>query len=574
LTISYLIILGIIGIVSLGLIPDATALIIGDNSTGGECFTVGTWNATSRTCTLTSDVNEGIVMGANAITLDGNGHKVTSPSPGMGNGIFIQVMFGITIKNLEINDFSRGIDLNNALDISLLNNSIIDSSSIGIIMNASPNGQISNNLINGANTHAILVLVSDDSSFDNNTILNTPKGIEINNSLRPIVKNNNFSNGVVFGISLDANSVFGNITNNIVNDMGIGISLVSSGGEVLIMNNTANNNIVGIRLNGASNYTVVDNIFSGNTNGGEILDASPDSTIKENTFSNNSDKGLLIKTGNSIKVFNNNFIDNTISATSTSTNVVFSPSEETGGNYWSDYSPLCANANNDNYCDEPYPFSGGDVNVNDDFVWIQPDGWLTKFNGDDDIVVNATSVNGKIVNYSVSATDDGDPIPVSCVPESGSLFSVGNSTVVCTAQNGIVSSFSVMVNFFDADSDGVGDEFDNCPAIPNQDQSDSDDDGIGDVCEPDTDSDGIIDDDDNCPAVPNPDQADANSNGVGDVCEDPETDTDGDGVPDITDNCPSVSNANQTDLDNDGIGDACDPVSFHFVIPCHRMVIG
>ncbi len=35
---------------------------------------------------------------------------------------------------------------------------------------------------------------------------------------------------------------------------------------------------------------------------------------------------------------------------------------------------------------------------------------------------------------------------------------------------------------------------------------------------PDTDGDGVPDDDDNCPLVPNADQADSNNDGVGDAC--------------------------------------------------------
>ena len=70
----------------------------------------------------------------------------------------------------------------------------------------------------------------------------------------------------------------------------------------------------------------------------------------------------------------------------------------------------------------------------------------------------------------------------------------------------------------DRDCDSVNNVRDNCPAIPNRDQKDSDrqtgvdneilSDGYGDIC-------------DNCPYVFNSDQADADGDGTGDACQDP-----------------------------------------------------
>ncbi|MBZ9730107.1 thrombospondin type 3 repeat-containing protein [Salegentibacter sp. JZCK2] len=50
----------------------------------------------------------------------------------------------------------------------------------------------------------------------------------------------------------------------------------------------------------------------------------------------------------------------------------------------------------------------------------------------------------------------------------------------------------------------------------------------------DIDNDGILNADDNCMYTPNPDQADSDNNGIGDVCED----DDGDGIINFEDNCP------------------------------------
>jgi len=124
----------------------------------------------------------------------------------------------------------------------------------------------------------------------------------------------------------------------------------------------------------------------------------------------------------------------------------------------------------------------------------------------------------------------------------------------------------------DDDNDGILDEVDNCLKRFNPDQADADGDGIGDACKPqqpvpdtcqaasrpdlpDSDKDGVIDSCDTCPKTPDPDQLDADGDGQGDACDD---DDDEDGRADSKDNCPLVRNPNQLDWDGDGEGAACE----------------
>lgn len=94
----------------------------------------------------------------------------------------------------------------------------------------------------------------------------------------------------------------------------------------------------------------------------------------------------------------------------------------------------------------------------------------------------------------------------------------------------------------DSDDDGVSDLEDNCPAVGNPDQANSDgeDDG-GDACDNDDDNDNWFDVDDNCPLVANPNQEDFDGDLVGDGC----------------DNCLLTPNPNQEDSNDDGVGDLC-----------------
>ena len=91
----------------------------------------------------------------------------------------------------------------------------------------------------------------------------------------------------------------------------------------------------------------------------------------------------------------------------------------------------------------------------------------------------------------------------------------------------------------DDDDDGILDSNDNCPLIANADQLDTDNDGIGDVCDTDDDNDGILDVDDNCPLIANPDQEDDDFDGIGNPCD---NDSDNDGVPNDIDQCNDTPN--------------------------------
>lgn len=120
----------------------------------------------------------------------------------------------------------------------------------------------------------------------------------------------------------------------------------------------------------------------------------------------------------------------------------------------------------------------------------------------------------------------------------------------------------------DSDGDGISDDCDNCPSMPNADQTDSDHDRVGDLCDAcpidpdnDADGDGICADLDNCENY-NPDQEDTDGDGIADACDgcplDPDNDVDVDYFCADQDNCPDVRNTMQNDSDGDGVGDACD----------------
>ncbi len=114
----------------------------------------------------------------------------------------------------------------------------------------------------------------------------------------------------------------------------------------------------------------------------------------------------------------------------------------------------------------------------------------------------------------------------------------------------------------DTDGDGIADEEDNCPTTAGQSQTDSDNDGQGDICDTDDDNDGVPDDQDAFPLDPN-ESADTDGDGVGDNADAfPEdatetADSDGDGTGDNADAFPNDASETK-DSDGDSVGDNAD----------------
>ena len=123
---------------------------------------------------------------------------------------------------------------------------------------------------------------------------------------------------------------------------------------------------------------------------------------------------------------------------------------------------------------------------------------------------------------------DGDGVPNAV--DNCPLFANADQSVKPTDP----TVFATDCTGIDTDGDGVPDFRDNCPTIKNPDQLDTNHNGIGDACDPDIDGDGVADKHadltaftvaeiaagkmDNCPTVPNHDQLDSTNSGIGDAC--------------------------------------------------------
>ncbi|MCW8829941.1 MAG: thrombospondin type 3 repeat-containing protein, partial [Gammaproteobacteria bacterium] len=105
----------------------------------------------------------------------------------------------------------------------------------------------------------------------------------------------------------------------------------------------------------------------------------------------------------------------------------------------------------------------------------------------------------------------------------------------------------------DSDSDSITDVYDNCPAIANAPQLDTDEDGAGDACDNDIDNDSFANASDAFP-LDITEWLDTDLDTIGNNAD---FDDDGDGTPDTTDAFP-LDSTEDIDTDRDGIGNNAD----------------
>jgi parallel beta-helix repeat protein len=259
----------------------STKFIPGDTS-------IGTWDAGTRTYTLFTDVNETIQIDEDNLTLDGAGHTIIGS--GTSYGVYLNGRTGVTVRNLNVEEFSYGIGLYNSTENSVTNNNTSWNSRYGIYLRD-----------------------SNDNTLTGNTASDNHEGIFLRNSsgntLTANITSNNYS-----GIYLHQNCDGTTVTGNTASKNSHGIYLYNSGSSTLTGNTANSNNYYGIQLYSSSNNTLTGNTASWNHNSGFYLYNSSYNTLTDNTCSYNYPGIYFYYNCN-----NNTLTSNTASNTSTIT---------------------------------------------------------------------------------------------------------------------------------------------------------------------------------------------------------------------------------------------------------------
>jgi len=316
----------IVSILILGVLSsqEAFALIpffdIIDDSTGGDCQLIGTWDSRTKTCTLTTDLAATQIRfaGVNGITLDGNGHtSIGNGASGTSieHGVRLFASTNVIVKNLNVQNYDNGIFIgDNSFGNTIVGNTVSDNAIFGI------------QTLFGANGNTIM----------DNTLTN---------------------NRLAIGLRTIGNTATGNtITGNLV-----GISISNS--DNIVKGNIINSGTVGISLSNGANNVISENLITQMTGHGITI------TLNPGPHNN--------------QVFNNDFIDNAIQAKDFfGSGTLWNLAAPVGGNYWNNFDePIegCEDLNADKFCDSPFIVGL----EQDNLPWTTQNGWAVSDTGDD-----------------------------------------------------------------------------------------------------------------------------------------------------------------------------------------------
>ena len=271
---------------------------------------------------LTNDLlncpSRGLIIGADNITLDGNGHLIT----GMGSfaGIVLENRKGVTIKNCRVEGFGTGIRLSYGGNNNLIDNHTNQNYSSGIYLVSSYGNTLSGNIANNNadldgdhniahgiflvygsgntltgntanhNGYSIYLFGSDDNTLDGNTANQNRRGIYLASTSSHNDLISNTANDNDYGIYLLNSASYNDLTSNEVNNNGTGIYIMSSWSNLLTANSIGDNSR-GIYLLAGTMHTIWDNTFSGNSareGGGSRASSTSNVVFTNNTFKENT----------------------------------------------------------------------------------------------------------------------------------------------------------------------------------------------------------------------------------------------------------------------------------------------
>jgi parallel beta-helix repeat protein len=294
---------------------------------------------------LTKDLRNchgiGLVVDADNVTIDLNGHTIDGDGRADREGIQVIGHRRVTIMNGTVQQFVEGVVFIDSRDVALRNLHGVEERHVGVFIDGSRRVLIQDNVFDQIAFSGIFATRSTNLEIGHNRVSESGSGIALRSSTQSRIasnrvvgvdcggiqlydrsRHNRVEVNVVTGSGCDGISVWTGSNDNLVshntvrrNDAGIGVG--SSVHNRVTDNAAGHNRFTGIYLFGADANRVASNVVAGNGDGSEagihVLAndsgaGSDENAIQRNTVVRSTGDGILIEQGSAETTLDDNVV--------------------------------------------------------------------------------------------------------------------------------------------------------------------------------------------------------------------------------------------------------------------------
>ncbi|MEY2474606.1 MAG: large repetitive protein [Actinomycetota bacterium] len=273
-----------LALVSAGMLVNAAPAGAATKITCGQVITVNT--------TLANDLHDchtnGLVIGADNVTLDLNGHTIDGDGRSDTDGVEAFGHDGVTVRNGVVQQFAVGVALLKGSRLSATDLTLTNHRHVGVFADTVHGLTVQRVNASSIAFPGIFATRSSDAQITGNTVRRSGGGIVVSATTRAAVTGNQLTRIGCIGIE-----VFGATTYSLFD----GNTVTGGGCEALVL------------ADGSSNNAVTRNTFTGNDGGIGLLEAD-DNVLSGNVIRHNHFSGTYVAGASGNRLDGNVLADN------------------------------------------------------------------------------------------------------------------------------------------------------------------------------------------------------------------------------------------------------------------------
>jgi parallel beta-helix repeat protein len=265
---------------------------------------------------------DALIVGADGITIDLNGHSLVGT--GAGAGIRNDGFDGVTVRHGAVEKFLYGVQLNPGTVGNLVGGLALTTNKAAAVQLEGVAGTVvrDSTIEAQANDGVVLLGGSDGNFIVGNTIGHSAdRGISVQGSSDNVFQSNQVISSGDRGVALEGASGNRFVANTVSDngDAGIGL-LLGSNSNLVVGNTISSNQDAAVLVTGSHDNRVELNTVTQNGDAGVVLTDANGSLILENTVSGSGDSGIFMEFANASVVRANDVRFNTGGVEVTSSN--------------------------------------------------------------------------------------------------------------------------------------------------------------------------------------------------------------------------------------------------------------